>query len=365
MALYKRGGVWWYEFVFGGQRIRRSTKTGNKEVAKRAAAARLLSLQEGANGLEKIKQPLIFSEAAKKWQKLNEPHWSVSNVSIVKYNLKHLGPHFAGMMLSDIKVEDISHYQGIRLKEKASPKSINLEVGTLRAILRKNRLWANIQPDVKMLKARTDVGRALSDDEFHRVLTACKNSGSRSLYPAVLVSLHTGLRNCELRLLRWRQIDLLEPKLTVGRSKTAGGDGRIVPLSKTALRCLMDWCRLFPNALPAHYVFPSERYGYDGEDGHESGLMISYEVKPTVPIGSWKTAWRTARKAAKVECRWHDMRHTFVSKMAAGKASDATIMSMSGHLSRKMLERYSHTQNEAKREAISVFDLDSPQIPPQ
>jgi hypothetical protein len=51
--------------------------------------------------------------------------------------------------------------------------------------------------------------------------------------------------------------------------------------------------------------------------------------------------------------------------MAAGKVSDATIMSMSGHLSRKMLERYSHTQNEAKREAISVFDLDSPQIPPQ
>jgi integrase len=68
----------------------------------------------------------------------------------------------------------------------------------------------------------------------------------------VLVSLHTGLRNGELRLLRRRQIDLFEPKLTVGKSKTVGGDGRIVPLSKTALQCLLDWRSLFPNALPAH-----------------------------------------------------------------------------------------------------------------
>jgi hypothetical protein len=86
-------------------------------------------------------------------------------------------------------------------------------------------------------------------------------------------------------------------------------------------------------------------------------------MRQNVPIGSWKTAWRTARVAAKVECRWHDMRPTFVSKTAAGKASDATITSMSGHLSRKMLERYSHTQNEAKRDAIAVFDLDSHKIP--
>jgi integrase len=362
MSLYKRGEVWWYEFVFGGQRIRRSTKTGNKEVAKRAAAARLLSLQEGANGLEKIKQPLLFSLASKQWIELSGPHWSANNSSIVEYNLKHLSPHFGTMMLSDIKGEHVSRYQASRLKEKASPKTINLEVGALRAIMRKNRLWANIQPDVKMLKARTDVGRALSDDEFHRVLIACKNSGSRSLYPAVLVSLHTGLRNGELRLLRWRQVDLLDPKVTVGKSKTPGGEGRIVPLSKIALQCLRDWRSQFPNALPAHFVFPSERYRFD--DSYETGKMVSYEVKPTVPIGSWKTAWRTARTAARVECRWHDMRHTFVSKLAAGHNSDATIMSMSGHLSRKMLERYSHTQNEAKRKAISVFDSESPQIPP-
>jgi hypothetical protein len=42
--------------------------------------------------------------------------------------------------------------------------------------------------------------------------------------------------------------------------------------------------------------------------------------------------------------------------MAEGQASDATIMSLAGHLSRKMMELYSHTRNEAKRQAISVLD---------
>jgi integrase len=55
-----------------------------------------------------------------------------------------------------------------------------------------------------------ELGRALSADEQHRLLTACKKVRSRSLYSAVLLSLHTGLRNAERRLLRWRKIDFLE-----------------------------------------------------------------------------------------------------------------------------------------------------------
>ena len=169
-----------------------------------------------------------------------------------------------------------------------------------------------------------------------------------------MLSLHTGLRNGELRLLRWRQVDLLERTITIGKSKTAGGECRIVPLSQTATQCLQDWRRLFPDAYPAHYVFPSERYGLGS---FENGKCIPYEILPDKPIGSWKVAWTAARTAAKVSCRWHDMRHTFVSKMAEGQASDATIMSLAGHLSRKMMEKYSHTRNEAKRVAISALDV--------
>jgi integrase len=107
------------------------------------------------------------------------------------------------VLLVDIQADDISRYQGFRKKQGASPKTINLEIGTLRAILRRNRLWVNLQPDVRMLRVRDDVGRALTADEEGRLLKACIKRRSRSLPIAVLLSLHTGLRSGELRLLRW------------------------------------------------------------------------------------------------------------------------------------------------------------------
>jgi integrase len=351
--VYKRGGVYWFEFRFRGVRIRESTHSPNKAVAERIERERHRALELGTIGLQEPKQPLLFSVASRKWLELNKPHWSAANARIEGYNADHLQPHFGKMLLTDITADDISRYQAKRKKDQASPRTINMEVGTLRAILRKHRLWANLQPDVRMLKVRQEVGRALTEDEQHRLLTVAKKSRSRSLYPAVLLSLHTGLRNAELRLLKWRQVDLLERAVTVGKSKTAGGEGRIVPLSETATPCLQDWRSQFPDAHPAHYVFPSERYGLDS---FENGKCIPYEIQPDKPIGSWKVAWTAARAAAKVSCRWHDMRHTFVSKMAEGQASDATIMALAGHLSRKMMEKYSHTRKEAKRRAIAALD---------
>jgi hypothetical protein len=53
-----------------------------------------------------------------------------------------------------------------------------------------------------------------------------------------------------------------------------------------------------------------------------------------------------------VNCRWHDARHTFISKLGEGRNSDRTIMALAGHVSKKMLERYSHISNEAKRQAV-------------
>jgi integrase len=107
---------------------------------------------------------------------------------------------------------------------------------------------------------------------------------------------------------------------------------------------------------PEHFIFPSERYGLDGENGYLHGAQVRYNVRPDVPLGSWKVAWKMALERANVECRWHDLRHTFVSRMAESLASDATIMALAGHLSAKMKERYSHVRTEAKRQAIATLD---------
>ena len=66
-----------------------------------------------------------------------------------------------------------SRYQQARLTEAAAAKSVNLEVGTLRAILRHFRVWADLQPDVRMLSTTEAVGRVISVEEERGLLTAC------------------------------------------------------------------------------------------------------------------------------------------------------------------------------------------------
>ncbi|MFI5059262.1 MAG: tyrosine-type recombinase/integrase [Candidatus Acidiferrales bacterium] len=51
-------------------------------------------------------------------------------------------------------------------------------------------------------------------------------------------------------------------------------------------------------------------------------------------------------------CRFHDLRHTFISRLAESQASDSTVMALAGHVSRAMMERYSHIRTEAKRRAV-------------
>jgi len=71
-------------------------------------------------------------------------------------------------------------------------------------------------------------------------------------------------------------------------------------------------------------------------------------------LGAWKTAWNSAKKSAGVECRIHDLRHHFISALAQTQTPDATIQAISGHLSRKMLEHYSHVRLDAKRRAVAA-----------
>lgn len=354
MSVYRRGDVWWYKFRFAGQTIRESSKSDSKTIAKDAERSRHRELEGSFNHISKPRTAQLFSAAADSWLKAKIAHLSSRSVIIERANLKHINPSFGKMLLCDISADDISHYQASRLEEGAAPKTINLEVGTLRAILRKNRLWASIQPDVRMLRAREDVGRAISKDEETALLKACCASRSRSLYPAVLIALNTCMRYSELRLLRWQQIDLKSCTLTVGHSKTESGTGRLLPLNDRAVAILGFWAGLFPEREPTHFVFPAERYGASGD-----GKPVTYDTDPTKPIGRWKEAWESAKTCAGVSCRFHDLRHTGCTRMLeAGVPFSvvATIMGWSPSTTVRMSRRYGHIGQSAQRVAVNALN---------
>ena len=71
------------------------------------------------------------------------------------------------------------------------------------------------------------------------------------MHAALALDLNTGLRDKELREIRWEQVDLLQKKaLTVGKSKTEAGTGRVIPLNATAIA-----------ALTAHASWYAKRFG--------------------------------------------------------------------------------------------------------
>jgi integrase len=54
--------------------------------------------------------------------------------------------------------------------------------------------------------------------------------------------------------------------------------------------------------------------------------------------------------------RFHDLRHQAITEMAEAGASDATLMGVAGHRSRRMLEHYSHVRMAAKRKALEKLE---------
>ena len=353
--LYRRGRVWWFEFVIGGRRYRETTRTTSRLLAARVERKRRREIEESINGIRPRVLPPLFSDAAEDYLTRKRPSWARKTYVIEATNLKHLKPHFGRLLVTDLTDRDIAAYQQARQDTNAAHKTINNEVGTLRAILRRHRLWAQLAPDVRMLPVRTDIGVALTPEQENKLVRACAASRSRSLLPAFTLGIHTGLRNEELRFLQWRRVDLLTKVITVGKAKTPSGDGRVIPLNQTAARVLSAWAQQFPDRRPEHYVFPTERVGFSGIDE----IPQVYGTDPLRPIGSWKVAWTAARMVASVQCRFHDLRHTCITRLlerGVPLAVVASLMGWSPATTTRMAKRYAHFGDSAQRRAMETLD---------
>jgi len=186
---------------------------------------------------------------------------------------------------------------------------------------------------------RHDVAKALTSGQERALLAVTANTDS-ACHTATIIALNTAMRKDEIRWLRWGQIDFEKRTLTVGRSKTDAGTGRLIPLNAVAFEALALWAARFPGSGAEHYVFPS---------------CGSRQIDPARPTKGWRTAWRNALKRAGFHCRFHDLRVTCITKLAESQASDMTIMSIAGHVSRQMLEHYSRIRTDIKRAALEAI----------
>ena len=194
--------------------------------------------------------------------------------------------------------------------------------------------WMEDSPMRKVSKPREPRGRErfLSDDERAALLTACRESTSRFLYPVVVLAVSTGMRSGEMMGLRWPQVDLKRGQIRLHDTKN--GASRAVPLTGHALDLIEDLSKV--RRIDTDLLFP-------GSD-------------VTKPV-DLKKPWTTAvRKAKLLDFRFHDLRHTAASYLAMNGATTIEIAAVLGHKTLQMVKRYSHLGNSHTSRVVSSMN---------
>lgn len=306
------------------------------------SGARRRDLETAVNRIQRRERVPLLAIAAREW---------LNSRTALAGNTMEAYQHFVSTLIDQF---------GSRLAEGKSNRTVNFEVNTLRQILKTYGLWAALADRVKHLRERQDVGQAISADDEHSLLEAIRQSRSPALLPLFAVSIDAGLRASEIRSLRRKDLALTwtggvieSGSITVPRSKTEAGTGRVIPLTRRACAILTLWMLRFPNAGPHSYLFPHYAVGIAGDDRstHFHGVDLNR------PAGEWKKAWSIALRRAGLKYRWHDLRHTFITRLLENpNVSEETIRALAGHVSKKMLERYSHIRTQAKQAAIAALE---------
>lgn len=138
---------------------------------------------------------------------------------------------------------------------------MNLEIGLLRRVLRKNKQWARFADDVRMLPEHPKEARVLSPEEKALLLETARSKPEWQTHGDAVLALNTTCRSCELRGLRWNAVDWAGMTITIRRSSTKTNAGaRVIPLNADALVALMelrDRAEKLNSGSADHFVFPT------------------------------------------------------------------------------------------------------------
>jgi len=243
---------------------------------------------------------------------------------------------FKGRTVDEIKPAELDRVRVQRLEgvsdenpRRVTPATVNREFAFLRRVfniaLRDGKAESNPVAKLKALREPSGRVRYLTDEEEQRLIKALPDDESRN---RVQVLLHTGFRRGELLGLRWRDVDFKAGILTFPKSKN--GETRHVPMTSAVRMILLKRPRALDGSV---LIFPNS-------EGH---LDLRWATK-TVPV---------ALRAANVQgFRFHDLRHTFASRLAMEGVELMTIRELLGHKSMAMTLRYAHLSPEHRRIAI-------------
>jgi len=345
VSLWKRGRQYWSDFTVAGRRYRKRLGTTNLQVARQRERRLIEDAGEGALATHE-RGPKLLSAAVSAYLDAKRMRCSPRTIELEEERLVLVQRHFGDVPFSAITAQAIANFQRSRHEAGIANRTINMDVGVLSRVLKSCGRWRPLADHVHNLPERQHpVGRALTGEERQRLFdAAASNPEWEHVYCAAVVAANTSMRPVEVKHLRRRDVDLVKKLLHVRRSKNESSH-RVIPLNGSALKAaarMFERADLLGHSEPDHYLWPACQWGrYDA----------------TKPMLKWDTAWRALRDAAGLSgLRFHDLRHTVITELAEMGVADHVLESISGHLSRRMLEHYSDIRIDAKRQALDALD---------
>jgi integrase len=325
VSLFKRGNVWWSYFYEDGVRHQCSTGSSNRRQAENIEA----KLKEEVNNrrfqIVQADPNMKFGELAARFISSGcvRPHHI--------YHLKFLLPFFSEFPALRVTKSLTEEFRRRRQSGTSTKDAtVNRDLSVLRHILYwavdEQLLTANPLARLKMARERRTRRQVLSVPEEQQLLGAAKGH----LYAMTVMALDTGMRRGEITSQCWEDVDFSRKLLSVTHSKTPEGESREIPLTERLLELLL-------------------------ESRKAEGLVVGFRGKP---IRIVKRAWKTALNHAGIRhVRFHDLRHTFNTRLMEAGVLQEVRMALMGHSpGSKVHATYTHIEMPVKRDAIRKLE---------
>jgi integrase len=339
---------WFIDYVdMNGCRHRERTPATTKAEAEAILRARLGEIAKativGARSVEAVK-PMTFEQFVRQEYL---PHSKATNRPSSHrrdvVSSRNILPKLGNILLRAMSRGDIQRYLDQRLGEKThkgkppAPATVNREFafisGVLSEALARGYVEHHAASGIRMLPEENERVRWLTYEEEEKLL----ERASAWLRPIVVAAVETGLRRSELLRLAWADVDRLRRQIRVEYGKNHSV--RYVPTSARFEKLLESLPPFIGAEGKVPCVFVNPKTGLPFEEGGVSHAFL-----------------RAARAAKLTDVRFHDLRHTFASRLVQEGVPLNNVRELLGHRSMAMVLRYAHLAPSNLRDAIDALD---------
>lgn len=334
--LYQRGKTWWLKYYENGKMVRESARTNKKMVAKNLLEQRMGDIASGrapGYSFDKVTYGDL-SEGLLNDYRIN----GKKSIKKVEIYLRKLEKFFGGRRATKISTSLIEKYTLGRLSEGLAPATVNRELSALKRMFnlgaRQTPPLVDRVPHIPMLKENNARKGFFEHNEF----LAIRDVLPAHLQGVVTFAYRSGWRHDEITSLKWSQVDREEGIVRLEVGETKSNDGRTMYLDGELKQVIENqWTIRKQNGKILPYVFLNSK-GTDRVKRFDK---------------AWKNACKTAQIGVKI---FHDFRRTAVRNMVRSGIPEVVAMSISGHKTRSVFDRYNIVNDQDLKQACTRLD---------